>query len=327
VLVGHFTDRQGWTGCTVILCPPGSVGSGEVRGGGPGTRESSLLSPAAAAPGVDALVLSGGSAFGLASTDGVVTWLAARGVGYPTPAGPVPLVAGAVVFDLMLGDSGAHPDASAGQAACEAASRDVERGSVGVGTGCTVGKLLGTEGWTKGGFGAATIRADGATLTALAAVNPFGEVVGEDGRVIAGVWREDRYVPTRELFLEGVRWRTAREATTLACVLTDAMLAKADAWVLARSASAGVAHAVRPSGTAVDGDAVFAIATGAVEADPLVLGALAADVVAEAIRDGVRSATGAPSCPAAGERLPWGHPGVGGPDPGERRRPPGFAPR
>jgi L-aminopeptidase/D-esterase-like protein len=304
MLVGHFTDREAWTGCTVVLCPPGSVGSGEVRGGGPGTRESSLLSPAAAAPGVDAVVLTGGSAFGLASADGVTSWLAARGVGYQTPAGPVPLVAGAVVFDLLLG--GRHerrPDAAAGQAACEAAGRELARGSVGVGTGCTVGKLLGPQGWTKGGFGAATLDVDGATLTALAAVNPFGEVVGADGAIIAGVWRDDRYVSTRELLLDGVRpWRTAREATTLACVLTDAALSKAQAWVLARAASAGIAHAVRPSGTAVDGDAAFAIATGAVEADPLALGALVADVVAEAIRDGVRQATGAPGCAAARDR-------------------------
>jgi L-aminopeptidase/D-esterase-like protein len=311
VLVGHFTDRDAWTGCTVVLCPAGSVGSGEVRGGGPGTRESSLLSPAAAAPGVDALVLTGGSAFGLASTDGVMRWLAARGRGYVTPAGPVPLVAGAVVFDLLIGSDGErvegdlppHPDAAAGEAACDAASRDLQRGSVGVGTGCTVGKLLGAEGWTKGGFGAASLQVDGATLTALAAVNSFGEVVGEDGAILAGVWRDGGYVPTRELLLGGVRpWQTAREATTLACVVTDARLTKAQAWVLARAASAGIAHAVRPSGTAVDGDAAFAIATGAVEADPLVLGSLVADVVAEAIRDGVRCATGAPWCPAAHER-------------------------
>jgi L-aminopeptidase/D-esterase-like protein len=303
VLIGHFTDRDAWTGCTVVLCPPGSVGSGEVRGGGPGTRESSLLSPAAAAPGVDALVLTGGSAFGLAAADGVMRWLAGRGRGYQTPAGPVPLVAGAVVFDLVLGGMRRDPDAEAGLAACDAASRAVERGSVGVGTGCTVGKLLGPAGWTKGGFGAATLAVDGATLTALAAVNPFGEVVGADGEIIAGVWRGGRYVPTAELIREGMRpWRTAREATTLACVLTDARLSKAQAWVLARAASAGIAHAVRPSGTAVDGDAAFAIATGAVDADPLVLGALVADVVADAIRDGVKSATGAPGCPAAGER-------------------------
>jgi L-aminopeptidase/D-esterase-like protein len=233
----------------------------------------------------------------------VTSWLAARGIGYQTPAGPVPLVAGAVVFDLLIGGGGGHPDAAAGQAACEAASTEVERGSVGVGTGCTVGKLLGPEGWTKGGFGAATLDVDGAKLTALAAVNPFGEVVGQDGAIIAGIWRGDRYVSTRELLLDGVRpWRTAREATTLACVLTDAALTKAQAWVLARAASAGIAHAVRPSGTAVDGDATFAIATGAVEADPLALGALVADVVADAIRDGVRQATGGPGCPAASER-------------------------
>jgi L-aminopeptidase/D-esterase-like protein len=303
VQVGHWTDRERWTGCTVILCPPGSVGSGEVRGGGPGTRESDLLSPAAAAEGVNAVVFTGGSAFGLACTDGVVDWLAERGIGHPTPAGPVPLVTGAVVFDLLVGDVAGRPDSAAGRAACEAAGPHVERGSVGAGTGCTVGKLLGPEGWTKGGFGAASVRIDDAVLTALAVVNPFGEVIAEDGRVLAGVWRDGGYVPTTRLLLDGVRpWRTAREATTLACVVTDAALTKTQAWILARAASAGVARAVRPSGTPVDGDAVFAIATGRVEVDVFVLWALSADILAEAIRDGVRTATAAPGCPTAADR-------------------------
>src|SRR4051794_25524296 len=197
--VGHWTDRERWTGCTVILPPEGCVAAAEVRGGGPGTREFDLLTPAANAPGVQALLLTGGSAFGLGAADGVVAWLTERGIGYETPAGLVPLVAGAVVFDLPL-VARAWPDAAAGRAACEAArGGDVERGSVGAGTGCTVGKVLGWEHWTKGGLGVATLDCDGATLTAVAVVNAAGEVVGGDGAVLAGVWRDERYHRTVDL--------------------------------------------------------------------------------------------------------------------------------
>ena len=177
VLVGHVTDLDGWTGCTAILCPEGSTAACEVRGGGPGTRESDLLSPAASAPGANAILLTGGSAYGLAAADGVVSWLAEQGVGFRTRAGIVPLVASAVVFDLALGDPSARPGPEQGYAACVAAGRDVERGSVGAGSGCTVGKLLGPECWTKGGLGfAGRTLAGGGKVAAIAAVNAFGEV-------------------------------------------------------------------------------------------------------------------------------------------------------
>src|SRR4051794_18781479 len=168
--VGHWTDRELWTGCTVILPPAGCVAAAEVRGGGPGTREFDLLAPASNAPGVQALLFTGGSAYGLGAAEGVVSWLTERGIGYPTRAGLVPLVSAAVVFDLPLGTF-AWPDAAAGRAACEAArGGDVERGSVGAGTGCTVGKLLGDGHWTKGGLGVASMACEGATLTAIAVV-------------------------------------------------------------------------------------------------------------------------------------------------------------
>lgn len=305
VRVGHWSDLERWTGCTVVLLPEGSVSACEVRGGGPGTRESDLLSPAAAAPGANAILLTGGSAYGLAATDGVVGYLAERGVGFETGAGIVPLVAGAVVYDLALGDPAARPDASAGYAACAAASAAVERGSVGVGTGCTVGKVLGPESWTKGGFGFASLRlADGATVSALAAVNAFGEVVSEHGIVLAGVWQGGRYRRTRDLLLAGERPRRPwRESTTLVCVLTDAVLTKTDAWLVARAASAGVARAVDPSWTAVDGDVAYCAATRRVASDALVVSALAAHAVAAAIRDAVLAATEAPGCPAAAQRV------------------------
>ena len=304
VRAGHWTDRQGWTGCTVILPPEGSVAACEVRGGGPGTRESDLLSPASAVTGVHALLFAGGSAFGLAAADGVVRWLSERDIGLRTRAGVVPLVPAAVVYDLALGAGDARPDPSAGHAACEAAGPEPERGSVGAGTGCSVGKLLGPESWTKGGLGVASARlAHGATVAALAVVNAFGEVLAEDGSVLAGIWLDGSYRRTVDLLREGRSpLRPWRESTTLVCVLTDAVLTKTDAWLVARAASAGVARSVNPSATAVDGDVAYCIATGRVPADPIAVSALAAEVTAEAIRDAVRTATGAPGCAAAGER-------------------------
>ena len=300
--LGHWTGRATGTGCTVVLAPEGAVAAAEVRGGGPGTRESDLLSPASAAPGIDALVLSGGSAFGLAAADGVMQWLAAHGRGFATPSGHrVPLVSAAVVFDLPLGDGNVRPGAVEGAAACEAAGTEIERGNVGVGTGCSVAKLLGPDGWWKGGFGAASEDVEGCRVTALAAVNALGDVVDEDGTRLAAPRHRERMVPTADLLRAGMRPQLGgREATTLVAVLTDARLTKTEAWMLARAASAGVARAVDPSGTAFDGDACFCLASGDVETDPLVLATVVPHVVAAAIRDGVRSADSLWGCPAAG---------------------------
>ncbi len=303
VLVGHWTDRDAWTGCTVVLLPEGTVVGGEVRGGGPGAAGTDLLSPAASGPGANAILLTGGSAFGLAATDGVVRWLAERGVGYDTPAGKVPLVAAAVVYDLALGDASRRPGAAEGYAACQAASATPDRGSVGAGTGCTVGKLLWPPSWTKGGLGlASTDLPGGGVLAALAAVNPVGDVLAEDGSVLAGSRRGDGFARSvAEVRAGGSLRRPWREATTLACVLTDARLDKAGAWLVARAAGAGVARAVAPVWTPFDGDATFCAATCRADVDPLVVSVLAADVVADAIRDAVREAEGAPGCPSAFE--------------------------
>jgi L-aminopeptidase/D-esterase-like protein len=302
---GHWTDRERWTGCTAILAPEGCVAAAEVRGGGPGTREFDLLGPAANALGVQALLFTGGSAYGLGAADGVAAWLTERGIGYETPAGLVPLVSAAVVFDLPLGER-AWPDAAAGALACDAArGGDLERGSVGAGTGCAVGKLLGFEHWTKGGLGVATIRAGDATLTAIAVVNAAGEVVAADGTVLAGVWRDGGYRRTVELLGAG-EWpplAMGPQNTTLVALLTDAALDKRTAWLVARAGTAGVARAVDPSATPVDGDAVCCLAAGTAEVDPFVLAALAAEVTSAAIRDAVVVATGAPGCPAARERV------------------------
>lgn len=302
VLVGHWTDRQAWTGCTVVLLPEGSVASCEIRGGAPGSRESDALSPASAVPGAHAILLTGGSAFGLAAADGVVRWLAERGRGHPMTTGPVPIVPAAVVYDLRLGSSEVRPTTESGYAACEAATSEPERGSVGAGTGCTVGKFL-LEGWTKGGLGLACAMVGGAVVAALAVVNAVGEVLAEDGSVLAGSWRDGRYVRSSDLLGErAAAANSSREATTLVCAVTDATLTKTEAWVAARAAQAGMARAVSPVWTPSDGDAIFCAATNVRAVDPLAIYVAAAEVTAAAIRDGVRQATGAPGCPALSER-------------------------
>ena len=249
------------------------------------------------------MLFTGGSAHGLGAADGVMRWLEERGIGRETPGGLVPLVPSAVVFDLPL-IAPVRPDDDAAYAACEAAGRTLGRGSVGVGTGCTVGKLLGPEGWTKGGVGFASEQIGETQICAIAAVNPFGEVLADDGSVLAGVWRDGAYQRTVDILRGGYVPRPLRsgENTTLVCVITDARLTKLETWLMARAATAGVGRAVDPSGTAVDGDLVWCLATGRTQADPFVLGALASHVAAAAIRDGVRQATGAPGCVAAAER-------------------------
>jgi L-aminopeptidase/D-esterase-like protein len=286
--VGHWTDREGGTGCTVVLAPePGAVASGEVRGGGPGTRETDLLAPSSGARDVQAIAFCGGSAYGLAAADGVTRWLAERGRGYETRTGSiVPLVPAAVVFDLPFGRDDAWPDAAAGAAACDAATAQVERGSVGAGTGCAVGKVLGPEHWVKGGIGLATDVVQGVRITALAVVNALGDVLAEDGSILAGPGTTALLREMTEPPHIG-----AREATTLVCVMTDARLDKTEAWLMSRAASTGIGRAVDPAHTSSDGDAAFVLASGQQDApDPLVLAAVIPHVVAAAIRDGVRCA-------------------------------------
>jgi L-aminopeptidase/D-esterase-like protein len=287
---GHWTDPVGRTGCTVILAPPGAVGSGEVRGGGPGSRESDLLSPWTGTAGPQAVLLTGGSAFGLAAADGVVRWLEEAGRGHATPAARVPLVSAAVVYDLMQGSADARPDAAAGFAACAAAERVVARGRVGAGTGATAGKLLGPERASPGGVGAASLCAGEATVTAVAVANPIGDVVGADGAVLAGARGDDGFARAVDLIAAGAvpPISADRANTTLVCVCTDARLSKLDAFKAARAASAGLARAVVPSSTAFDGDMTFVLASGAVEADLMAVSVMAAEATAAAVRDAVR---------------------------------------
>ena len=301
--VGHWTDPRVRTGCTVVIAPAGTRGGVDVRGGGTGTRELDGLSPLANAEGPTAVLLTGGSAFGLAAADGVVRWLEERGLGRPTPVGVVPLVPAAVVFDLVEGASGTRPGPDEGYAACETAAAAVpERGRVGAGCGAAVGKLLGRDRATRGGVGyASTALASGETIAAIAVANAFGDVIAEDGELLGApqnergeLLRSAQLIP--ELPQRALSARPA-ENTTLACVCTDARLDKRGCAIVARSASAGIARAVNPAFTPLDGDVIFCLASGPEPPPPpglaaswalTVLGTVAATVTAAAIRDAVR---------------------------------------
>jgi L-aminopeptidase/D-esterase-like protein len=311
-VIGHWTDAEARTGCTVVIPPPGARGGVDVRGGGSGTRELENLSPLANAEGPTAVLLTGGSAFGLAAADGVARWLEDRGRGRPTPVGVVPLVSAAVVFDLMEGEPGIRPGPEQGYAACETAAPAVPaRGPVGAGSGAAVGKALGRERATRGGVGyAATTLATGETVAAIVVANAFGDVIDEDGKLL-GAPRGERgeLLHSAELLRQlpqpSFPPLSTAANTTLACVLTDASLDKRSCAILARMASAGIARAVNPAFTPVDGDVVFCLASGS--EPPLapglaatwsltVLGTFAASVTAAAIRDAVAAsaqATGA----------------------------------
>ncbi len=309
VLVGHAQDEQALTGCSVVLTPEGATGGVDVRGGAPGTRETDLLAPHATVSEVHAVALCGGSAFGLAAATGVMQWLAEQGIGLPTPAKRVPIVPAAVIYDLQLGSADRWADAAMGYAACAAAGTDVAEGSVGAGIGATVGKLLGMPQAMKSGVGTwSETLADGTTVGALAVCNAFGDVFDEaTGAVIAGVRHpsDGRLVGAPQLLRDPqLQQALSRPATThnttLAVVATDALLTKAQAEKLAQMAQDALARTIRPIHTPFDGDVVFALATGRRPAPPLlVLGAIAADVLARAIERSVREATGLGGLPAA----------------------------
>jgi L-aminopeptidase/D-esterase-like protein len=297
--VGHWSDVVGRTGCTVVIPPEGARGGVDVRGGGPGTRETDVVGPLAGTDRVSAVVLAGGSAFGLAAADGVMRWLEEQGIGYPTPAGIVPIVSAAIAYDLGEGDPTARPTAESGYAACEVAREGApQRGQVGAGTGTASGKVLGRGAATPSGVGYAAERGGfGGIVAALAVANPFGDVVGADGALLAGPRAEG--APRTVDFISSLeRAPTLEELearnTTLVCVMTDASLDKAGCARVARAASAGIARAVEPVFTDVDGDVAFCLASGQGEAagrfELLQVQALAARVTADAIRDAVTSA-------------------------------------
>ena len=266
----------------MVLPPPGTIGSGEVRGGAPGTRETDLLRPGMLVEEVHAVLLAGGSAFGLAAADGVARWLEERGEGFDAGVARVPIVPAAVLFDLGVGDATARPDAANGYSACEHASENVEEGAVGAGTGATVAKLYGPERATGGGVGSAAVEEEGVTVGAIATVNALGEIVDDDGALIAGAVQDEHGEQ------EGPRPPSPGTNTTIAVVATDAKLTKERAHLLAVAAHKGLARAVKPAHTMWDGDTVFTLATGRIDAPQPLLERMAEEALARAIRRGVR---------------------------------------
>jgi L-aminopeptidase/D-esterase-like protein len=314
IRVGHATDLVGATGCTVVLAPPGTIGSGVQRGGAPGTRETDLLRPGTLVEEVHAVLLTGGSAFGLAAADGVMRYLEERGVGFDAwGVARVPIVPAAVVFDLGVGDARARPGPQAGYDACAAATDGaVAEGSVGAGTGATVGKLHGPERAVKGGVGTASAQRDGVIVGALVAVNAMGEVLDESGEILAGARpgpgegdepgpeRSDPGASPAPAPRPSAPPPPAGPNTVIGAVATNARLSKERARLLALAGHHGIATAVRPAHTMWDGDTIFSLATGEMDAPQGTVEELAEDAVAGAIRRAVRLAEGLAGVPAIG---------------------------
>jgi L-aminopeptidase/D-esterase-like protein len=307
IKVGHYTLAARPTGCTVILTEDGAVATVDVRGSAPGTRETALLDPTRTVQRIHAVVLAGGSAFGLAAADGVMRYLEERDVGYQTRAAKVPIVPAAILYDLGVGgDASIRPTADCGyRAAAAATGGPVAEGSVGAGAGATVGKLGGPRRAMKGGIGTALLKLPGGIrVAALMAVNAVGDVYDSaTGTLVAGMRSGDgrKLTGAQALLRQPGPAAPARENTTIGVVATNAALDKAQLGVVARMAHDGLARAIRPAHTPVDGDAIFALSTGrqANATDLLRIGAMAADVTAEAIVRAVRAASGLPGYPAA----------------------------
>jgi L-aminopeptidase/D-esterase-like protein len=303
IKVGHYTDERAVTGCTVILCERGAVAGVDVSGSSPGTRETDLLRPGNLVDRVQAIVLGGGSAFGLDAAAGAMRYLEERGFGYETSAGRVPIVPAAIIFDLNIGDSKMRPGANESYQAClTATGGKVAEGCVGAGTGATVGKILGLERAVKSGLGSASQEmAKDVVVAALVVVNAVGDVIEPGtGKILAGPRKPDGsgFLSSSELWKGEFKEAVPPLNTVIGVVATDAKLSKAEANRLARVAQVGIARAVDPCHTMYDGDVLFALSLGDKEADPNALGAAAAEVVTEAIVRAIEKAKTLAGVPA-----------------------------
>jgi L-aminopeptidase/D-esterase-like protein len=298
--VGHFTDTRRPTGCTVVVVREGAVAGVDVRGAAPGTRETDLLAPTHLIERVHGILLAGGSAWGLDAASGVMRWLEEQGVGFPVGPVRLPIVPGAVLFDLMLGDASVRPDAAAGYRACELASgKAPAQGNVGAGTGAVVGKLFGIERAMKGGIGTASITVEGITVGALVACNAVGDVLDPDtAQVVAGARSRNgkSLLDSRRALLRGEAPKPllAGTNTSIGVIATDAVITKAQASRLATMAHDGLARSINPVHTMSDGDTLFALGTGRAgrSLGMMTLGTMAAEVTAMAVLRAVRAAQG-----------------------------------
>ena len=311
--VGHFSDPRRPTGCSVVIAREGAVAGVDVRGAAPGTRETNLLAPTNLVEKVHAVMLAGGSAWGLDAASGAVRWLEEQGIGLDVRFATLPLVPAAVLFDLPLGDARIRPDAAAGYQACAAAGTAAPaEGNVGAGSGAAVGKLFGIGRAMKGGIGTAALTVDGVTVGALVACNALGDVHDPDsGELLAGARTEDglALLDSRRAIVAGELPMPilAGSNTTIGVIATDAVLSKVQATRLAQMAHDGLGRCINPCHTMSDGDALFALATGRAGRNPgmMVLGTLAAEVAMRAVLRAVRAARGVSAggltLPAAGE--------------------------
>jgi len=309
--VGYSQDEEALTGCTVILCRKGAVAGVDVRGSAPGTRETDLLDPVNLVEKVHAVVLAGGSAFGLEAASGVMRYLVEQNIGFDTGAGKVPIVPAAILFDLNLGRGDLHPDAEMGYRAASAASSDAPaEGNVGAGAGASVGKIFGLESAMKAGIGTASMNVGGLVVGTIMAVNSFGDVIDpHTGQIVAGarsanqgtlkLGQEGYFADTLEIMKTGrtILGFATKSNTVIGVVATNARLTKPEATKVAQMAQDGLARTIQPAHTMVDGDAIFALATGKKKADVSTVGAFAAEVVAQAILRGVQKAAPAGGLP------------------------------
>jgi len=309
IKVGHVTDINALTGCTVILCPQGAVGGVEVRGGAPGTRETDLLRPLYLIEKVHAILLTGGSAYGLAAADGVMQYLEEQRVGLDVGVTKVPLVPSAVIFDLWIGDWQVRPDAKMGYQACVLANEQpVAEGNVGAGTGATVGKLFGPQYAMKSGLGCATINLDGGLIVAaLIVVNAFGDIIDDrQGIILAGARdpaHPDKLLNTAENLLKNPSANVFSgpnfSNTTIGVVATNACLTKEQANKMAQFAQDGLSRVISPSHTMLDGDTVFILATGEIKINLQTLAVATYRAVVEAVKRAVIKAEKVAGIPAA----------------------------
>jgi L-aminopeptidase/D-esterase-like protein len=289
--VGHAQDEEALTGCTVIICRKGSIAGVDVRGGAPGTRETDLLNPVNLVDQVHAVVLAGGSAFGLEAATGVMRYLEQQQIGLDTGAVKVPIVPAAILYDLGLGRADVRPDAAMGYRAATSASSDPPaEGNVGAGLGASIGKMRGMKHAMKAGIGTWSINVNGIVIGALVAVNAIGDVVDpKSGQVIAGLRPES----TLESLKRNQTQFAIKSNTVIGAIATDAKLTKAQATKVAQMAQDGLARVIRPAHTMFDGDAIFALSTGEKTADVSMVGAFAAEVMAKAILRAVKMAASA----------------------------------
>jgi L-aminopeptidase/D-esterase-like protein len=293
--VGHAQDEEALTGCTVILCREGAVAGVDVRGGAPGTRETDLLDPINLVQKVHAIVLAGGSAFGLEAATGVMRYLEEQEIGFDTGAAKVPIVPSAILYDLDIGHASVRPDSAMGYlAASRASSAPPTEGNIGAGTGASVGKMRGMKYAMKSGVGTWSVNINGVIVAALVAVNAIGDVIDpQTGTKIAGL----RSGSTLEWMKKGQARAASQSNTVIGVVATNARLTKAEATKVAQMAQDGLARSIRPAHTMFDGDTIFALATGERQADVSMVGAFAAEAMAEAVVRAVKLAKSAGGLP------------------------------